>query len=203
MGGDLAMNARELITDEKSFLRLRAQCEEIIDTEKRLPEFVFRRPFEKYFAIEYAHIYKLKFGALLREMSGIFGDESVNYWMLDPHQPWEGTFFGLISFTPSTLPDRYAEVMNPTKGLTHILAGANLGVFWGSSLEWGIFADRISWELAVIATQKDVDVSKILGWPCFNAEQVKSYMTSQYHIKDPSDSIASNFNKRFFENYSI
>ena len=196
------MNSTELIADEKLSLGLRAQCEEIIDTGKRLPEFVFRRPFARYFAVEYAHVYNLKFGALLREMSRLSGDESVSYRMLDAH-PLEHPFLGLISFTPSTLPDRYAEGMHPTKGVTNILAVANLGVFWGSSLKWGVFADRISWELAVIATHNDIDVSKILGWPCFNAEQVKSYMTSQYHIKDPSDSIASNFNRRFFENYSI
>jgi hypothetical protein len=46
-------------------------------------------------------------------------------------------------------------------------------------------------------------VSAILGWPYFNDEQVASYVRSQYHTKDPSDSIASDFNKRFFENYSI
>ena len=199
------MSATELVADGKEFLRLMSQCEGIIHTEKRLPEFVFRRPFARYFAVEYAHIYRQQFGVLLHEMSVTFGDHSVSYLALDPRDEYlaDSCFFGMISFTPSTLPDRYADVMHPTKGLTHILAGANLGVFWGSSLEWGVFADRVSWELAVIATQKDVDVSKILGWPCFNAEQVKGYMTSQYHIKDPSDSIASNFNKRFFENYSI
>jgi hypothetical protein len=196
------MNATELIADQKVCSALTVQCEEIFDTGRHLPEFVFRRPFARYFAVEYAHIYSLKFGVLLSEMSSIFADESVNYRMLDP-QPWDGTLFGLISFTPAILTDRYVEVMNPTKGSTHILAGANLGVFWGSSLEWGIFADRISWELAVIATQKDVNVSKILGWPCFNPEQVRSYMTSQYHAKDPSDSIAKEFSEKFLSNYSL
>lgn len=201
------VRADELVSDKEKFLELKNQCEQILDTGKRLPDFVFRRPFVRYYAVEYAHVYGRTFGGLLREMSNRFGDESASYMVLHP-SPGDSylrhsSFYGLISFSPATLPDRYLEVMSPTKGLSHILAGANLGVFWGCSLEWAVFADRISWELAVIATQKDIDVSRMLGWPCFNAEQVKSYMTSQYHRKDPSDTIASEFNTRFLANYSI
>ncbi len=201
------MDTIELISDPKAFLRLSAQCAQIINAEKRLPEFVFQRPFARYFAVEYAHVYRLTFGKLLREMSVIFGDESVSYMVLDPRPGDEyfrhSSFYGLISFEPATLPDRYSEVVGLPKGRSTILAGANLGVFWGSSLEWGVFADRFSWELAVIATQRDLDVSRILGWPFFNAGQVASYMRSQYHSKDPSDSIAAGFSRKFLANYSI
>jgi hypothetical protein len=196
------MHADELISDREKFLLLKKQCEQIIDTGKRLPDLVFRRPFARYFAVEYTHVYAPKFGTLLHEMSRLFGDETVSYRMLDP-DPWKGSFFGLVSFASASLPRRYSELMATPFKKPAILAGANLGVFWGSSLDWGVFADRISWELAVIAMQKDVDVSKILGWPCFNAEQVTSYMRSQYHMKDPSDSIAAEFNSRFLANYSI
>ncbi len=195
-------SAIELISDRERFRRLAAQCEEVIDTSKRLPEFVFRRRFARYFAVEYAHVYKPLFGSLLYEMSRMFGDDSVTYRMLDP-DPWEGTFFGLVSFMSSTLSNRYAEVMNPKVGCSKILAGANLGAFWGSSLQWGIFADRISWELALIATQRDVEISAFLGWPCFSAAQVADYMKSQYHAKDPSDSIATDFNAKFLVNYPL
>ena len=196
------MNTTELVADPEVFSFLSAQCDEVIDISKRLPEFVFRRAFGKYFAVEYAHLYKSQFGKLLYEMSQLFGDDSVSYRMLDP-QPWEGVSLGLISFQPATLPERYADVMNPRIGRSKILTGANLGVFWGSSLNWGVYADRISWELAVIATDSDVDVSKILGWPSFSSEQVAEYMRCQYHIKDPSDSIAGEFNGKFLSNYSI
>ncbi len=202
------INVTEAISDRQEFLRLAAQCEEIVDTSKRLPDFVFRRPFAKYYAVEYTHFYGSRSGgALLREMSVSFGDESVSYMVLDPrpgdkyfrHSP----FFGLISFSSSTLPDRYVEVMGMPKGCSTILAGANWGVYWGSSLKWSVFADRLSWELAVIATEKDVDVSGMLGWPCLTAEQVCSYMASQYHAKDPTDSIAAEFNRKFLANYSL
>ena len=199
------MNNIELISNPREFLRLAAQCDEIICTAKRLPDFVFKRPFEKYYAVEYAHLYRRTFGALLREMSVVFGDDSVSYMVLDPREGYraDSSFFGLISFGPSTLPDRYFEVMSPVKGCSKILAEANLGVYWGSSLQWGVFADRISWELAVIATQKDIDVSTILGWPCFNAEGVAGYMRSQYYTTDPSDVVAGEFNEKFLASYSI
>ena len=151
------MSAIELVSDAETFLRLSAQCEEVFDTSKRLPEFVFHCHFARCFAVEYGHLYRPQFGSLLRELSRMSGDDSVSYRMLDPN-PWEGAFFGLISFVPSTLPDRYAEVMNPKIGCCKILAGANLGGFWGSSLKWGIFSDRISWELALIAAQGDIDI---------------------------------------------
>jgi hypothetical protein len=196
------MSAIELVSAPEESLRLRAQCEEIIDTGKRLPDFVFRRPFTNYYAVEYAHLYKGKFGQLLHELSRPFGDDSLSYMMLDP-EPWEGVFFGLVSFTLATLTERYSQVMSPTQSDTHILAGANLGVFWGSSLRWAVFADRISWELALIAADKDFDVPGILGWPCFGPEQIRSYMTSQYQIVNPSGSIAAEFCKKFLSNYSI
>jgi hypothetical protein len=196
------MNVPELIADEGTSSQLRKQCGEIIDTKERLPNFVFRKQFKRYYAVEYAHVCRQTFGTLLREMSDIFHDDSANYLMVDP-RPWKNTGFGLIAFTPANLPSRYFEVMAPTRGLTDILVGANVGVFWGSSGRWSIFADRISWELAIIATDGDVDVSAVLGWPCFSTEQVRSYITGQYHAKDPSDQIANEFYKGFSENYSL
>lgn len=198
-------NFPELITDATEFSRLREECEKVIDTHKRLPDFVFKRHFAKYYAIEYAHAYG-RFGELLRVVSQAFGDESVNFMVLDP-SPGEqyfrhSSFFGMVSFAATILPSRYSDVLSPIKPPT-ILAGTNLGVFWGSSLGWGIFADRFSWELAVIAADKEIDVSSAIEWPCFNAEQVRNYMTCQYHAKDSSDSIAHDFNAKFFANYSI
>jgi hypothetical protein len=70
------MKPNGLVVDEEVFSALSAECEKIIDTRKRLPDFVFRRPFARYFAIKYAHIYKKEFGAFLFTLSNIFGDES-------------------------------------------------------------------------------------------------------------------------------
>jgi hypothetical protein len=198
------MNCPEIITDTSKFWSLQNEVEKIIDTRKRLPEFVFRHSFARYYAVYYANAY-YKFATLLGAMSEVFGDESVNYMVLDPPADVyysRASFFGLISFSRSALLRRYVEVMG-VRGCSKILAGANLGLFWGSSLEWGVFADRISWELAVVATQKDMDVSTLLGWPCFNAESIREYMTSQYHAKGPSDSIASEFSDRFLSRYSL
>jgi hypothetical protein len=108
----------------------------------------------------------------------------------------------MVSLQPSSLPKRYVAVMHPGRSTSRILAGANIGVFWGSSLKWGIFCDRISWEIAVIAVSENVDVPAISGFRCLDASELISYMKSQYRVKDPSDSIASNFTKRFLANYS-
>jgi hypothetical protein len=79
------MNAGELVADKEVFSFLSGQCGKIFDTSKRLPDFVFRHCFSKYFAIEYGHIYGKSFGSFLFQMSTIFDDESANYMALDPH----------------------------------------------------------------------------------------------------------------------
>ena len=193
--------------DERTFSIFRGECEKIIDTRKRLPDFVFKRLFAKYFAIEYAHVYGDEFGAFLSRMSNIFEDESVNYMVVDPDPvDWyyqRESHFGLVSLEASRLPERYVEVMQPVRGTSKILAGANVGVFWGSSLKWGIFCDRLSWETAVIAVPTNVDVPMVSRFRCMDASSLSDYIKSQYRVKDPSESIAANFTKRFLANYSI
>lgn len=81
-----------------------------------------------------------------------------------------------------------------------LLPSVNLGAFWGSSLDWAISCDRISWELAVIAVAENVDVPKISGFRCLTASEVSSYMKSQYHWKLAT---ALDFNQRFLANYPL
>ena len=197
------MKASELVIDNEAFTVLRGECERIIDTHKRLPDLVFRRSFAKYFAIEYGHIYANEFGAFLFAISGIFGDESVHFMTIDP--PPESyysqcSFFGAASFERSSLVKRYVPVLSRERNVPQLLAGVNVGVFWGSSLKWGIACDRISWELAVIAVSEDIDVPTISGFRCKDPSGVSSYMNSHYHWK-PSG--ASDFTQRFLANYPI
>jgi len=195
------MTPSELVVDKEAFTFLSRECEKIIDPQKRLPEFVFQRPFAKYFAIEYGHIYRKEFGMFLSKMSGIFEDESVNYMTLDPRPGDDycqhSSFFGLASFKPSILVERYVPVLFREGTVTRLLVSVNVGAFWGSSLKWGISCDRISWEMAVVAVSENVDVPKISGFRCMDAEWLSSYMKSQYHWKL---STALDFNQRFLSN---
>lgn len=52
------MMMNELVVDRAVFAILAEECERIIDTRKRLPEFVFKRSFTKYVAVEYAQVYR-------------------------------------------------------------------------------------------------------------------------------------------------
>jgi len=199
------MNPMELVTDRARFLILSAECEKIVNTQKRLPDFVFQCKFARYFAIEHAHIAMKEFGSFLLEVSKIFEDESVNYMTLKPravdYYYRNFSFFGTATFEPSSLVDRYLPVMNRDRSVDSFLArGGDVGVFWGSSLKWGISCDRISWETAVIAVSDDIDVPAISGFPCMDASQLASYIESQY----PGDSsIALDFERRFLANYPI
>ena len=202
------MNPTELIVDKQVFSVLRGECEKIINTRKRLPDFVFRRLFAQDFVVEHAHTYRKDFGSFLFKMSKIFEDESVNYMTVDPdpvdYYYRNFSFFGLASFRLSSLEDRYLPVMSREGNIDSFRArGGDVGAFWGSSLKWGIFCDRISWETAVIAVSENIDIPTISGFRCMNAAQISDFAQSQYRIKDPSSSIALDFTRRFLANYPI
>jgi hypothetical protein len=202
------MRANELIIDKEVFSVLSDECEKIINTRKRLPDFVFQRSFARYFAIEHSHIGRKEFGLFLLKMSDIFEDEFVNYMTIVPHPVdyyyRHFSFFGLASFKPSSLRERYIPVMTRDGNVDSFFhRGGDVGAFWGSSLKWGISCDRISWEMAVIAVSDSVDVPTISGLRCMDASEIPGYMKSQYRMKDPSDSIALDFVKRFLANYPI
>ncbi|MFI5091953.1 MAG: hypothetical protein ACHQIK_00780 [Candidatus Acidiferrales bacterium] len=202
------MNPGELVVDKEAFSVLSGECEKIINTRKLLPDFVFRRSFAKYFAIEHAHIFKKEFGSFLFKISSILQDESVNYMTLDPdpvdYYYRHFSFFGLASIKRSSLVERYLSAMSRDGNVDSFLArGGDVGAFWGSSLKWGIFCDRISWEIAVIAVPENVDVPTISGFRCMDPSWLSDYVKSQYRIKDPSNSIALDFTRRFLASYSI
>jgi len=202
----IEMNPEELVTDIREFALLRGECEKIIDTSMRLPDFVFKRQFAKYCAVEYGHLYTRNFGVFLSRMSAIFKDESVNYMTLDPHPDsyyQHSSFFGAASFRPSSLEERYVPVLSRERNVPQLLAGVNVGAFWGSSLKWGISCDRISWEMAVIAASEDIDVAATSGFRCMDAVWLSDYVKSQYRIKDPSNCIVLDFTERFLANYPI
>jgi hypothetical protein len=199
------MNQIELIVDKEAFSALSGECEKIINTRKRLPDFVFRRSFTRYFAIEHAHIFKKEFGLFLFNLSNIFQDESVNYMTVEPdpvdYYYQHFSFFGLASFKPSSLVERYVSVMSREGSVDSFRArGGDVGVFWGSSLRWGIFCDRISWEMAVIAGSENLDVRTISSFRCMDASWLSDYIKSQY---SGDASTALDFSQRFLANYSI
>ena len=197
------MDDAEVIVDKTVFLSLRSESNELVDHAKRLPDFVFRRLFARYYAVEYGYVERETFGRLLSRIAHILGDETINYMVLDPdpadYYNDEG-FYGLVRFRASTLAERYVPVLG-VRGSSRLFAGANVGMLWGASQKWAIMCDRISWELAVIAVPENVDVSTITDIRCMDSKLLLQYIRSQYHVKDPSDSIASNFTTKFLAMY--
>src|SRR6266436_5102463 len=89
------------------------------------PDFVFQRSFARYFAIEHSHIGRKEFGLFLFKMSNIFEDESVNYMTIVPHPVdyyyRHYSFFGLASFNPPSLVERYLPIMSREKDVDSFL----------------------------------------------------------------------------------
>jgi hypothetical protein len=125
---------------------------------------------------------------------------TINPAAVDYRDRFNCAFFGLASFEPSRLVERYVPAISVDRKRPWLLAGVNVGVFWGSSLEWAISCDRISWELAVIAVPQKVDVPSMSGFKCMDTEAVSSYMKSLYRWKLRT---ALDFNQRFLANYPL
>ncbi|HTS16298.1 MAG TPA: hypothetical protein VMP11_01875 [Verrucomicrobiae bacterium] len=198
-------NPPELVTDRNVFLGLRQQCETIIDTKKRFPEFVFRRSFAKYFAIDHGEIHRKEFTSLLERMAYSSKDESVSYMTLAPdpvnYYLKNYKFYGLASFRPASLTERYLPVMFRDGQADSFLArGGDVGAFWGSSLKWAVFCDRISWELALIAVSEKTETLTDAGFRLMDSSLLLDYMNSLYYA-DPSK--AREFTKTFAMNYRI
>jgi hypothetical protein len=199
------MHPPEVVVDREVFSALKAECEKLIDTQKRLPDFVFRRAFANYVPIDCAYIYTHKFAEFLLRLSDICQDESVNYITLDPeaadyYDRYHCPYFGLASFTQSSLLERYVPAIFGNRNWPEFRAGVHIGAFWGSSLEWAIFWDRISWELAVVAVPQNIDVRAMSDFKWMDAAKISNYMTGLYHWKLPT---ALNFNQRFLANYPL
>lgn len=198
------MGHSELICDKETFSSLKQECSKIFDLQKRLPDFVFKRTFRRYCAIEYAQIYKKQFGGFLLKLSESYADEKVYYMTVDPdpvdYYYKRCSFFGLASFDPSNLAERYKSVMSRDGNIDSFFArGGDVGVFWGSSLMWGIFCDRLSWEIAVIAVSNELDISEFCGFRCIDATFLLEYIKSQY----PKEPLVMDTAKTLLANYSI
>ncbi|HXZ13603.1 MAG TPA: hypothetical protein VEG64_14545 [Candidatus Sulfotelmatobacter sp.] len=198
-------NLPELIRDEDQFANLRSECGAVFDIQKRLLEFVFQHPFRKYFVIEHTHVFRPEFGRFLSNLSEIFGDKAIDYLTLVPdavdyyHRHF--SCFGLASFDPAKLTERYKPVMSREGAVDSFLVrGGDVGVFWGSSQNWGIFDDRISWEIGLIAVSEAIDVAGISGYRCMDSASFSGHIKSQYAHDLQT---AGSFIQEFLANYSI
>jgi len=198
------MQYTELISDVSTYSVLRDGCASVFDTSKRLPEYVFRRKFTNYYAFEHGFIGYEGFAALLAVIAQRFGDRNVNYMTLDPdpvrYYRRNCGFYGVASFDLFTLPERYLVVMFRGGEADSFLArGGDVGVFWGSSAEWGIFCDRKSWELCLLASSAALDdlvLDKAIEF--IAGSRIRSYISREYRSKP---SIAEHFLKKLAENY--
>ena len=113
------MIPKELVVDKEVFAMVAKEGETIINTRKRLPDCVFQRSFAKYYAVEYGYVSRAEFCIFLAKIAATFQDDVVHYITIDPdpvtYYYRHSGFFGLASFKPEMLPERYLAVMTRDK----------------------------------------------------------------------------------------
>jgi hypothetical protein len=199
------MTQSELITDANGFSTLRDECNVIFDTNLRLPQQVFRRNFEKYYVFPHGLTLTNDFATILAKLSHDAGDIAVNYMTIapDPEDYYFKNcgFYGLATFKPESLIDRYDSVMSRAGAADSFrVRGGDISVFWGRTLKWGIFCDRISWELCVMGLSYELDSQIVSAMHCMDVGAIQEYVLREYANKQM---IANKFLKEFFVNYPI
>ena len=197
------MHHPELVIDDKAYVELRDECEVIFDTHQRLPQQVFRRKFEEYYVFEHGMILHPNFPSFLERVAHQFGDSIVNYITFEPsskdyyHKNFG--FYGLASFEIGALKYNYRDVMLRGNNADSFFArGGDVGAFWGSSLSWGIFCDRINWETCLMGCSMKIDNSTTSTVGVMDMTQFGNYLANQYQHRPM---VATNFSAEFKKNY--
>ncbi len=195
----------ELITDGAMFDLLQDQCNKLLDPNKALPNYVFRRDFAKFTAFDCAHIRQQVFGATLKRIALAFGDISVHYMTIEPDPVkyyWEKLgFYGAASFDVDTLPSRYIVAMSRDfqSADSFLGRGGDVGVFWGSSLQWGIFCDRISWSICVLALSGTTNETLLSDIKVLDKDHLRDYILNEYKY---NSSAGLEFLNEYLSNYA-
>src|SRR5579859_6978142 len=192
----------ELVKDTHTFVALGAQSRSVFNLEKRLPAQVFQKTIGTYYAFEYSLIFSNDFATFLSSIASQFKDKTIHYMTLEPGPEYYYNhygFFGLASFVPAELQTRYVKTMTRNGAADSFKArGGDICVFWGSSLAWGIFCDRISWELCVMGIAGSNQLSIPHNVPLMDLNNVGGYVSAAYHWKP---SVASEFERDFNRTY--
>ena len=199
------MEYEQLITEEGMFSALMAECDTIFSAKQKLPQQVFLKKFKKFYAFSYSQTLKDEFAKFLSTIAADFSDERVNYVTLEPdpvkYYFKHCGFYGLASFKPMKLMDNYTKVMSRGGAADSFrVRGGDIGAFWGSSMEWGIYCDRISWDICLMGVSRDLDKSLTAMLSCMDTATLRKYISNSYRGKD---SVVTEFLNRFTSNYLV
>lgn len=146
----------EFVSSETNYRRARSEYGRVFRDESRLPAMVFQDSMAQFSFFEYSLCLGRAFPIGLYALSQEYQDETVSYMTIEPdpvsYYEMRLGYYGVASFAADSLADRFFPVMLRTDSADSFLARGDIGVYWGSSKKWGIYCDRESWDLCVLAT---------------------------------------------------
>jgi hypothetical protein len=156
----------------------------VIIIDESLPKVVFNKDIKHFVIIEHGYLLTSKFVDILCAICSFYEDDIVNYLSLSPAAEYyrnvAGGVYGGFSLASAVVDDQYLPVMTLDGHVESFASrGGDVACIWGSSKNWGIFIDRITWELLVIGSKSEIPSSVFSHIRTIGDKEIKLYAQSQ------------------------
>ncbi|MCL6458433.1 MAG: hypothetical protein K6T85_10555 [Gorillibacterium sp.] len=164
------MSWNKFITDKTQFEETQDLITKTFNYEQRLPNQVFKVPFQKTVVLDFDHAMSYRFWNELEQLTELFGDSSVIMAVLDPHPVDyyynEFSQYNWCVLQNGTTADEYWNMLEqgPEESPADaILFNSEVVVWLSSSMKWAIWGER-SYGICVLGFTDDNSDYKSESW---------------------------------------
>lgn len=165
------MSQNKFMKDKKQFEEALHLVTKMFNYEQRLPNLVYKVPFEKYVVLDFDHAMSRHFWSELEELIGLSGDSFAIMAVLDPHPIDyyynEFSQYNLCVLQKGTTADEYWSMLEqgPEESPADaILINSEVVVWLSSSMKWAVWGER-SYGICVLGFNNgDIGDYKCESW---------------------------------------
>ncbi|EHS58245.1 hypothetical protein [Paenibacillus sp. Aloe-11] len=160
----------EIIKDTKDFEEAQHLVSNVVYVEERLPNQVFKVPFQNKVVLDFDHAMSYGFWNEVEQLTGIFDDSFVIMAVLDPHPVnyyyTEFSQYNWCMLNKGTTSDEYWNTLQQSpieSPADSILSNSEVIVWLPSSMKWALWGER-SYGICVLGFSDDIGDYKSESW---------------------------------------
>ncbi|QJC52575.1 hypothetical protein HGI30_14050 [Paenibacillus albicereus] len=164
------MSQNNFIRDKKEFEEILFLVTKAFNSEQRLPNQIFKFPFQKTVVLDFDHAMSDLFWDELEQLTYVFGDSSVIMGVLDPHPVDyyynEFSQYNWCIFQKGTTDDDYWNMLEkgPDESPADaILYNSEVVVWLSPSMKWAIWGER-SYGICILGFNNEIGDYKSDSW---------------------------------------